>query len=158
MKRVLALGAVAVALGGCAAGYYDGYGYGGYGYGNDAYGYDAYGNPAYSGPAYDNYYYGQPWYSGPSGSLGFFYFDNGGSRHWRERDPHGSWSDHRADGNNGRWPGDGNRGGNWVERHDDRGGPGAGNRGGNGAERHDGRGREDPGGWLRKPLPGEGQP
>lgn len=68
MKISFALGAFALALGGCAAGpYYDG----GYGYGN--------------GPYYDGYYgYGAPAYERPSLSLGYYYFDNDGRRHWRD--------------------------------------------------------------------------
>jgi hypothetical protein len=115
MKRMLALGAAALALGGCA-GYYDPYG--GYGYN-----YGAYPDAVYAAPAYDTYYYGQPWYAGPSGSVGFYYYDNDGNRHWRERGNDGRWSDHRWNGNYGRGPGGHGNYGSWHERQG--GGPGA---------------------------------
>ncbi len=64
MKKILAFSAVALALGGCAAGpYYDG----GYGYGNGGY-YDGYSS------------YG----ADPSVSLGYYYLDNDGRRQWRD--------------------------------------------------------------------------
>lgn len=110
MKRVLALGAVALALGGCAAGPY-----------YDTYGYDAYGNPVYAGPTYD---YGAPYYSGPSVSFGYYDFDSNGQRHWhegnRDGNRNGQWN-----GNDGRhWRGND---GNW--NRDDRSPPSVDNSG-----------------------------
>jgi hypothetical protein len=94
MKRVLAVGAVALALGGCAAGpYYDSYG---------SYGYDAYGNPVYAGPSYYGYD-AAPYYSAPSVSLGYYYYDNDGHRQWHDGRNDGRWS--RDDGHRGEWIG-----------------------------------------------------
>ncbi|HZQ62421.1 MAG TPA: hypothetical protein VFC24_13785 [Casimicrobiaceae bacterium] len=81
MRKTLLIGAIAVAgLAGCATEPYDTYGYG----------------PGY----YDPYsYYGAPYY-GPSVGLGYYYFDNDGHRHWRDRD--------RSDGRHWQGRGDGN--------------------------------------------------
>ena len=107
MKRIL-IAAAALVVAGCAT-YPEPYGY-------DAYGTPVYGGPAYAVPTYDTYYSGQPYYLGPSGVLGFFYFDGNGQRYWRERAYDGRWNDHRVDGNRGHWPGTDQGRGNWVER------------------------------------------
>ena len=90
MKKALALGAVALALAGCAGTYYgDGYGY---------------------GPTYDPYYYG-----GYGGS-GYYYYDNGGQRHWHDGGHRGDGRDWNGDrGDRGDRPGrDWNRGGESI--------------------------------------------
>jgi len=82
MNKTLALGAFALALGGCAAGpYYD-----------DAYGY----GPNYA-PGY-YYDYGAPsYYYGPSVGLGYYYYDNDGHRHWHDGDR--NWNDRHYNDN-----------------------------------------------------------
>ena len=82
MKKTLALGAVALALAGCAGTYYqDGYG------------------SAYEPYYYDNGY-GAPSYYGPGVGLGYYYYDNNGHRQWRDGDRHDSgrqWNNDRGD-------------------------------------------------------------
>ncbi|MEO5701936.1 MAG: hypothetical protein ABIS17_10980 [Casimicrobiaceae bacterium] len=85
MKRALLLGAVTLALAGCAAGpYYDSYGYG-YGPG-----------PGIYDSGYSDYGYGAPAYYGPSSlGVGYYYYESDGRRYWRDgrRDHDGNWRD-----------------------------------------------------------------
>ena len=100
MKRILALGAMALALGGCATVPADDYGYG-YGY-----------SPYYAPYAYDPYwgYYGYgfgyaPYYWGPPVILGGVFF-------------RGFYHGHHFRGGGRQWSGGGNWGrGDWGGRH-----------------------------------------
>lgn len=106
MKKLLALGAVTLALAGCASGpYYDGYddyGYGPgyYGYGPGYYGYGP-GYYGYGGRYYDPYYYG-PSYSYGAPVFGYYWYDQGGGRPWRDHDGRGNRPDRPSPPDRGR--------------------------------------------------------